>query len=308
MLHTWSNIEYQIRKTVGDILIVVAVLLIVRWLFTLLYRCIFHYPNIFKKLHDKHWQHDVVYLHQFKKSAAIPNLSPFCLKLESWLRANKIKFKVCESWFVRSREGLLPFIELNGEQIADSQLILSYLQDHFNLHDDLTAEEKGIARAVDRMIEGSTFYCLLYSKAYENAANLMSRDISGLPFPRFITKFLSVFGSILIHKRLDANGVSRHKREDIIAILRKDIQAIDNILGDKTFLLGAHLTAPDFTAFGHLATAYYLPYDQPIKKLLNDEFPRVKAYIQRIRQTLFPHWNTDEMATNSATNTLTTTA
>lgn len=35
-----------------------------------------------------------------------------------------------------------------------------------------------------------------------------------------------------------AEGMARHEREDIVAILRRDIQAVDDLLGDKKFLFG----------------------------------------------------------------------
>ena len=57
---------------------------------------------------------------------------------------------------IRSKEGRLPFVELNGEQIADSMVILWRLMEHFKLHVDMTREQEAVARAVDRMIEGST--------------------------------------------------------------------------------------------------------------------------------------------------------
>ncbi|KAK5984324.1 hypothetical protein GCK32_003131 [Trichostrongylus colubriformis] len=81
--------------------------------------------------HD--WKSDVVYLYQFPRSKTIPNLSPFCLKIETFLKVNKIPYRACSTLIGRSQYGMLPFIELNGEHIADSQIIINRLTDHFKV-------------------------------------------------------------------------------------------------------------------------------------------------------------------------------
>ncbi|KIH59056.1 hypothetical protein ANCDUO_10727 [Ancylostoma duodenale] len=73
-------------------------------------------------------------------------------------------------------------------------------------------------------------------------------------------------------------------------LLRRDIRAIDDVLQDKKFLFGGKMTVADCAVFGQLATTFYLPYRQLITDLLEDEFPRVRHYVQRIRQHYYPEW------------------
>lgn len=58
-----------------------------------------------------------------------------------------------------SLKGQIPFIELNGQQFADSNLIIDRLKQHFELTIDknLTTREEGEARAFNFLIEESFF-------------------------------------------------------------------------------------------------------------------------------------------------------
>ncbi|VDM52956.1 unnamed protein product [Angiostrongylus costaricensis] len=94
------------------------------------------------QLRKSDWKHDVVYLYQFPRSKTIPNMSPFCLKVETFLKVNKIPYEVCPLLMGRSRYGLLPFVELNGEHIADSQIIISRLTKHFNIKRGISTMKK----------------------------------------------------------------------------------------------------------------------------------------------------------------------
>ncbi|VDN88413.1 unnamed protein product, partial [Brugia pahangi] len=46
------------------------------------------------KIYNKKWKKDIVYLYQFNRASSSPNISPFCFKLETWLRANELKHEV----------------------------------------------------------------------------------------------------------------------------------------------------------------------------------------------------------------------
>lgn len=60
----------------------------------------------------------------------VRSISPFCIKLESWLRLTGIPY---ENIYTSkpSRKGQTPYIEFNGEQIPDSNLSIDFLKDHF---------------------------------------------------------------------------------------------------------------------------------------------------------------------------------
>jgi glutathione S-transferase len=68
-------------------------------------------------------------LFQFPRMFAIPNLSPFCCKLETWLRIARIRYEVVDTPDPRKGpKGKLPFIEDDGVRIADTSLIVDHLK------------------------------------------------------------------------------------------------------------------------------------------------------------------------------------
>ena len=75
---------------------------------------------------------DVVVLHQFQRGRFCPNPSPFPIKLETFLRINKIKY-VNDFEEPKSDKSKSPWITINGENIADSQLAIKYLTKKFDL-------------------------------------------------------------------------------------------------------------------------------------------------------------------------------
>ena len=56
---------------------------------------------------------------------------------------------------LRSREGLLPYIIYNGQEIPDSELIISFLEKEFNIKSELNENDAAIARAVEKTVDKS---------------------------------------------------------------------------------------------------------------------------------------------------------
>merc|ERR1712088_944481 len=105
-------------------------------------------------VHKKDFEKEVVYVYQFSRTSTVPTISPACLKLETWLKLNGIKFEnINHNSKLRSKRGLLPFVELNGEEICDSDYIIKQLSTKFEKEDpaaNLTAEQKNVQHAMVR--------------------------------------------------------------------------------------------------------------------------------------------------------------
>ena len=86
--------------------------------------------------HVKKWNsigEDVVILHQFKRPLTSLNLSPYPVKLEAFLRMAKIKY-ICDYTYPKHPKTFKsPWITINGQDIADSQLAMEFLAKQFNI-------------------------------------------------------------------------------------------------------------------------------------------------------------------------------
>ena len=119
----------------------------------------------------KDWEKDVVYLIQIPRAGAIPSLSPYCFKLETWLRMAEIRYhNISNDFTYVSEKGQIPFIELNGRQIADSNHIITALTKIFNveLDKELTPKEWADSIAYHHLIEQGILWGNLYFRSINN--------------------------------------------------------------------------------------------------------------------------------------------
>jgi hypothetical protein len=68
---------------------------------------------------------DVIKLHQPEPALGVPNLSSFCVKLETWFRMINIKYKIvpCANPS-EGPKGEIPFVSITGDLMGDSELII----------------------------------------------------------------------------------------------------------------------------------------------------------------------------------------
>lgn len=73
----------------------------------------------------------------------------------------------------------------------------------------------------------------------------------------------------------------------IVEIGKHDLRALADILGSKSFLLGARPHRVDVTVFAFLAQMVYTPFRSPLFEFLVTLRP-LMAYVERVRDAVFP--------------------
>src|SRR6185295_19040355 len=71
---------------------------------------------------------DMIKLHQGQRWRKLPNMSPPCVKLETWLRMAEIPYEMAPPDLAEAPKGKVPFIEDAGVKMGDSTLIVEHLK------------------------------------------------------------------------------------------------------------------------------------------------------------------------------------
>lgn len=81
-------------------------------------------------------------LYQYERTWGIPNLSPFCCKIETYLRMAEIDYEIKPALPLGAPKGKLPYIEDNGQALGDSRFIITHLKSTYKDLDKGLPEEK----------------------------------------------------------------------------------------------------------------------------------------------------------------------
>jgi glutathione S-transferase len=213
--------------------------------------------------------------------------SPFCLKLETYLKLAKVPFEKRVSFiaFMRAPKRKLPYIVDDGQVVDDSERIIEYLQSKYNISLDswLTPAQCAMGHAVRRMLEDGTYWALLYSRWMEDKIWQGYKPVLFRAVPSPLRPIMAPFLRRDYRRRLYGQGLSRHGRDEIYAICAGDIESVSVLLGDKHFFFGDRVSSVDAVIYGFLGNAFYAPLETPPKGTIA-QHANLVAYLNRIRE------------------------
>jgi len=233
--------------------------------------------------------HTPIKLFQFPRMFAVPNLSPFCCKLETWLRIARIPYEIVATPDPRKGpKGKLPFIEDAGVRIADTSIIVDYLVKTRGVDPDarLDAAQRATALLVQRTLEEHYAFVLAYTHLVcEKGVQRTRARFDALP--AIIRPLVARTVRERVKKILWQQGLLRHSDEEIIESAVRDWHAVLAVMSDGPFFFGHEPAGIDAIVFGALATSILTPIESPIRDFLRSQ-PACVAYAERMRARYFP--------------------
>ncbi len=223
---------------------------------------------------------------------ALPETSPYVTKTEVQLQMAGLAYRKERVMPDISPKGQLPFLDDDGERIADSTFIRSYIERkyHFDFDAGLGPKTRAQAWAIERMLENHFGWISGYYRwvVPENFAKGPAHFFDGAP--PAIREDLRREAQAKVADRIFGVGISRHRPEEIAMLGRRSLDALSTLLGDQPYLFGTKPCGVDATAFAMLAGILTPFFDSPVRDAA-ESLPNIVAYTARMMNRHFPDFD-----------------
>lgn len=227
----------------------------------------------------------MITLYQFPRLGDLPNPSPFCIKLETYLRMAGQAYEARAVLRPGSSTGKCPYIVIDGETLTDSSLIIAALESRFGHPVDgkLTLAQRGESQAFQRLLEEHLYWVAVYGRWVAQPPKLRRAFLEDLGVPGVLSGIAAWSGRRGYKKVLKAQGLGRHPPEVIWQFGISDLQAVAHWLGNRPFAFGETPTILDACIFAFVGVIIRSPWDNPLRnaalkhRTLVDHFTRMLA-------------------------------
>lgn len=212
--------------------------------------------------------------------------SPFCIKLETWLRMAGVPYEAkVLSRPPRSTTGKVPYIERpDGSLLADSGAIIDALtvEHDVDLDDHLDARSRALHVAITRMLEDHLYWAIAWDRwaIDEHWPQTRTAYFGALPWP--LSVLVPAMLRRSVRKSLHGQGFGRMTTDAIFERARRDLGALAELVGDDTAVLDQR-SSLDATAYAFLVAALRPPWNGPLQRAVAAH-PNLVAYCEAIER------------------------
>ena len=176
----------------------------------------------------------MITLHGFGPNFGLPEVSPYVTKTEVQLKMAGLAYRKVQGAPPQSPKGQLPFIDDDGELVADSTFIRGHIERKYGVDLDagLDARERAEAWAIERMVENHFGWMVGHARFFipANFDKGPAHFVDHAPErerPALRAALLERVG-----QTFRAVGVLRHSPEEIEGLGARSLEALSALLGD----------------------------------------------------------------------------
>lgn len=224
-------------------------------------------------------------LYQFPKPKKFPNFSPFCVKLETYLKIAGIPYEPKYTINLKKNpKKKMPYIELDGEIIGDSTIIVNKL---IQLHGDkvdawLTNEQRILSGAFQRLLENHLTELLIYFRGIYPPGR---QQFFTIVFSRssFMRKMIGKYiYTKKLNRRMQYSPVTAgFSIEELLIRAKHDFYTLSQYLADKPFIFGAQPCSVDAMLLGVYGGIICIDIETPLKDLAT-QYPNLREHSLRL--------------------------
>lgn len=221
---------------------------------------------------------------------SLPTVSPFCLKLDAFLRMADIEHEsITAGTPFPGPKKKAPWIEYQGKKLGDSAIIIDFLKTEFGKDPDahLSPAQRATAQAIQCLVEEHLYWAMVYDRwcRKENWATLKNTVLGSLPAA--LKPIIPPIARRGVKKQLEGHGMGLHSPAEIEALAAKDIGALADLLGDQTWFHGTQISSTDATVYSLLANIAFVEFESPMKGMIAGH-KNLTAWLGRFRAEVYP--------------------
>ena len=234
----------------------------------------------------------MIKLIQYPRAKNFPNFSPFCVKLETYLKMAEIPYEIQFSYenkkFPRHK---LPVIQDENKMITDTSFIIDYLRDKFesNVDANLSDEQDAMAEFIQRTIEDHMIPMLMMWRWCDEDTWPAWRDQIYALAPAFVRTLIPPLVHKHMKKRLWHHGVARYPKEERVVKLDHSLKALSYVLGKQDFVFGDQPCSTDAIVFAVIGNIYFDPSLEDAADIL-ENYPNLIEHMKRMLERYYPEY------------------
>ncbi len=213
----------------------------------------------------------------------LPTAHSFSLKMVTFLKIVNLPFNVRYDGYEKAPNGMMPYINDDGHIIADTNKMITYLKEKYqlNIDNDLTDENWALTNDIQQLIEEQMYWIILYSRFIDPVGwDIIKHDF----FQTIPEKSQDIIATKIknkFKKELEEHGLLSHSEKEIYKLAAQYTSIASETLGKKNYMFGDDPHTIDACVFGFLGAIYFSPLDTALNQNIK-KHPNLIDYCERI--------------------------